>query len=163
MGKHLWRLLRGLHTVEWVVSLYEWAKNNLVKWVGGFGVSGVAMMSWAEVVPWFVTGLLILGWIIFLFYKPVPAQRSDKRTPLEERPAGGPTVRISAEAVPAVASYKEIYEITEGQLKENGIDLIANMLSEYRQECPEDGMFGGEYAIRRFRRWLNEKIANLLT
>ena len=75
---------------------------------------------------------------------------------------GGPTVRISAEAVPEVASYKEVYEITESQLKGNGIDLIANMLSEYKQECPDDGMFEGEYAIRRFRRWLSEKIANLL-
>ena len=151
-NKRLWRSLHGLHTVEWVVSLYEWAKNNLanlVKWVGSFVVSGLAMMSWADVVPWAATVLLIFGWVILLFYRP-------------KRPTGGATLTVSATVVPETASYEEVYEIMESQLKGNGIDLIANMLSEYRQECPDDGMFKNKYVIRRFRHWLSEKITNLL-
>ena len=80
---------------------------------------------------------------------------------MEEPAASGPRVSISAEGVPAVESYEEAYKIVEGQLEGNGIDLIANLLTEYRQDCP-DGMFEGEYASRRFRRWLSEKIAKLL-
>ena len=75
MGKILRRIGRGLHNVEWVVSLWEWAKGHteaLVPSLCAAIVAGLTAMSWQDVVPWVVTAMST-GVIALLLWGPALA------------------------------------------------------------------------------------------
>ena len=63
MRKIARRISRSLHTVEWAVSLGEWRKANL-RWIMVPIVTALAGLSWQDVFPWLVTGLVALGWVL---------------------------------------------------------------------------------------------------
>ena len=59
------RLLRWLHTMEWIVSLYDWAKDKIV-WLAGLIPVGAGVMCWQDIAPWLATILITGGWIVLL-------------------------------------------------------------------------------------------------
>ena len=65
MRKIVRQLPRWLHNVEWIVSLWGWAKERAT-WLVGLVVSVLATMSWGDVVPWMLTGIVIAGWVLLI-------------------------------------------------------------------------------------------------
>ena len=83
MGK--WRRLRWLHTMEWIVSLYDWAKDK-VAWLWGI-VGGLVLMSWADLVPWLLTAVVIAGGVVLLVdhFRRRPTVATDPVLPKDTR------------------------------------------------------------------------------